>query len=263
MDHKLSLLAYVLHPARHLQHINKDLETAHSSNIATYAEELYERLLGGSAEDHSAVFKQTALYLGRQGAFKNIIPKYVDTKEDPSIFWSLMAQTTPHLAQLATHLSQVAVNSAAVERLFSSFLHIQTTRRHRLVHERVQKIAAIKAMLPAKPRSASKPAADQYLGAKPVTRAAKLTGQGAARQLADATADTKQQFVDGAEDMLVDAQQVDEAPASYWQQVNDDEADDAEYSAGTDSCVLAELFVDMPAFDLNLLFEDEIDPEAS
>ena len=212
---------------------------------------------------HAAVFKQTALYLGNQGAFKKSIPRYQDTSEDPSLFWCLMAQTAPQLSQLAIHLSQVAVNSAAVERLFSSFLNVQTKRRNRLVHERVQKIAAIKAMLPAKPRSASKPAGNQYLGARPVTRAAKLAGEAAAKQLADATAETEQQFLDGAEDLLVDADQVDEALASYCQQVYDDEADDSEYSAGTDSCVLAELFVDMPAFDLNLLFENEVDPDSS
>ncbi len=54
--------------------------------------------------------------------------------------------------------------------------------------------------------------------------------------------------------------------ASCSAQVSDDEEDDAEYAAqisGTKRCKLADLFVGMPAFDLNLLFEDEVDPEAS
>ena len=45
------------------------------------------------------------------------------------------------------------------------------------------------------------------MGARLVTRAAKLTDDAAAKQLAHATAGTEQQFVDGAEDLLVDAEQ--------------------------------------------------------
>jgi hypothetical protein len=72
--------------------------------------------------------------------------------------------------------------------------------------------------------------------------------------------------LDGAEDLVLEAQQVEDMVASYSAQVRDDEEDDAEYAAqisGTRRCKLADLFVGMPAFDLNLLFEDEVDPEAS
>lgn len=122
MEQKLFLLAYVLHPARMLQHMNPKLEFAYSCNIATYAGELYERLFSDStADDNSAVFKQVASYLSMKGTFANSIPKYTNSKEDPGTFWSLMKQSAPQLARLATHLSQVAVNSAVVD--------IQTKRR--------------------------------------------------------------------------------------------------------------------------------------
>ena len=166
MDHKLFLVAYVLHPARQLQHINQDLEFANANNIATYAEELYQRLLGGSAADHASVFKQTASYLGNQGAFKKSIPRYQDTSEDPSLFWGLMTQTAPQLAHLAIHLSQLAVNSAAVERLFSSFLNIQTKRRNRLVHERVQKIHCHQSNAASKAQISQQASRQSVLGGK-------------------------------------------------------------------------------------------------
>ena len=65
--------------------------------------------------------------------------------------------------------------------------------------------------------------------------------------------------------MVVEAEQVQGIVDDYCQQVSDDEADDAEYVVQSPStrCKLANLFVDMPAFDLELLFEDEVDPEAS
>ena len=266
MEQKLFLLAYVLHPARMLQHINPKLEFAYSCNIATYASELYERLFSDStADDSSEVFKQVACYLGKKGAFANSIPKYTNSKEDPGTFWSLMKQSAPQLARLATHLSQVAVNSAAVERLFSAFLNIQTKRRNKLVHERVHKIAAIKALLPVKPRPKKKPAGQQYLGRRPDTRGASLSVEAAQKQLTAASEKTEQQFLDGAEDMVEEAEQVQGLVDDYCQQVSDDEADDVDYVVQSSStrCKLADLFVDMPAFDMELLFEDEVDPEAS
>lgn len=133
------------------------------------------------------------------------------------------------------------------------------------MHARVQKIAAIKAMLPVKPRAARKPAGNQYLGSKAVTRAGSVTLEVAQKQQAAAAKETEQQFVDGAQDMLLEAQQVEDIVEGYCEQVGDDEADDAEYDCipGTKRCKLADLFVGMRGFDLNLLFEDEVDPEAS
>ena len=265
MDQKLFLTAYVLHPARMLQHINPQLEFAYANNIATFASQLYQRLFSGSDAEKGRLYRQMATYLASQGPFASSIPNYTDTKEDPSVFWSLMRQQSPELAKLAMHLASIAVNSAGVERLFSSFLNVQTKRRNQLVHQRVQKIASIKAMLPAKPRKKQKAAGAQYLGLRTVTRAAKLPAAAAKQLRNEATGQTEQQFVDGAQDMLTESQQVEDMVQRFCEQVDEDEEDDDEYSApilGLQRCLLADLFVDMPAFDLNLLFEDEIDPAA-
>ncbi|KAL3132547.1 hypothetical protein ABBQ32_009087 [Trebouxia sp. C0010 RCD-2024] len=120
-------------------------------------------------------------------------------------------------------------------------------------------------MLPARPRKKQKAAGAQYLGSKPVTRATKLPAAAAKQLQTEAAEQTEQQFVDGAQDMLTEAQQVEDMVQGFCEQVDDDEEDEDEYIApipGTTRCLLADLFVDMPAFDLNLLFEDEIDPAA-
>lgn len=46
------------------------------------------------------------------------------------------------------------------------------------------------------------------------------------------------------------------------QQVSDDDAEH-DFIAGPNRFRVAKLFVDMPEFDLELLFEDEVDPQAS
>ena len=96
-----------------------------------------------------------------------------------------------------------------------------------------------------------------------MTRATKLPAAAAKQLWTEAAGQTEQQFVDGAQGMLTEAEQVEDMVQRFCEQV--DEEDEDEYSApipGTTRCLLADLFVDMPAYDLNLLFEDEIDPTA-
>lgn len=261
MDQRLFLLAYALHPARQLQHINPKLAFAFSNNLAQYATELYERFFGSTEAEGTSIFNQMAEYLAKRGQFASSLPRFKDSKADPQTFWFLMQQSAPELTRLATHLFQIAVNSAAVERLFSDFSSIQTKRRNKFVHERVQKIAQIKATLPAKPRSDSKAPGNQYLSAKPSTRASKLSDADAQKQHEQAASQTKQQYVDGAADLLVAAEQVDEVLQDFQQQVDEDEADNDDYvDASTDEkCSIAALFVNMPKYDLDLLFEDDLE----
>ena len=162
INQRLFLLAYALHPARQL-HINPKLAFAFSRNLAQYATELYERFFGSAEEEGTSTFNQMAEYLAKRGQFARRPPRFKDPKADPQTFWFLMQQSAPELTRLAIHFFQITVNSAAVERLFSDFSSIQTRRRNKFVHERVQKIAQIKATLPAKPRSDSKAQGNQYL----------------------------------------------------------------------------------------------------
>jgi hypothetical protein len=67
--------------------------------------------------------------------------------------------------------------------------------------------------------------------------------------------------VDGPADLLVAAEQVDEVLQDFQQQVQEDEEDDDDYANTSSSkrCSIAELFIGMPEYDLNLLFEDDLE----
>lgn len=124
MDQKLFLVAYALHPARQRKHLNDKVEFAHQLNIATYATDLYERFFEASKEDVSQLFLQLADYFSKSGSFSMSLPRFTDPDKQSPTFWKFMCQSAPQLSKLALHLFQIAVNSAAVERLFSAFGNI-------------------------------------------------------------------------------------------------------------------------------------------
>ncbi|KAL0019336.1 hypothetical protein WJX77_007279 [Trebouxia sp. C0004] len=214
---------------------------------------------------------RVVLFKSKDGILKTIAKKEQRDKAAQILataktdhFWNglqqlLMAQSAPQLSKLAIYLFQIAVNSAAVESLFSAFGNIQTKRRNSIVHARVQKMAQIKATLPPKPRSASKAAGNRYLSAKASTRASKLSDADAQKQQDQATNRTEQQYVDGPADLLVEAQQLDQVVQEFKEQAV--EADDADYANAPAAarCSIAALFVDMPEYDLNLLVEDDLE----
>ena len=80
------------------------------------------------------------------------------------------------------------------------------------------------------------------------------------------------EYVDGPQDLILQEEQVTDIVNEYDSQLRDDEEDDDEYDdiapdldpedleeiPVANKCNLADLFVDMPAFDLKLLFEDDL-----
>ncbi len=68
--------------------------------------------------------------------------------------------------------------------------------------------------------------------------------------------------MDDSSDLLLDAGQVKVIIKEYQQQIDDDAEDDADYEhiPAADRCTLEDLFCDMPPFDLNMLFDDEVAP---
>ena len=65
----------------------------------------------------------------------------------------------------------------------------------------------------------------------------------------------------GPADLLVAAEQVDEVLQDFQQQVEEDKEDDDDYedTSTAERCSIAALFVDMPKYDLDLLFEDDLE----
>lgn len=109
-----------------------------------------------------------------------------------------------------------------------------------------------------------------------VTRASAVRQETAAAETMEAEAQTQHEYIEGPEDLLVELEQVDSLVEMYSKQLSEDAADADEYlntpvaelgeedeendappSERPKRCKLADLFVDMPPFDLELLFEDD------
>ncbi len=63
---------------------------------------------------------------------------------------------------------------------------------------------------------------------------------------------------DGADDLMVAGEQVTEVMAEYNMQLSEDAKDDADFQPNPNRVPLAVLFVNMPEFDVNLLFDEVI-----
>ncbi|DBA79950.1 TPA: hypothetical protein ACH3X1_008155 [Trebouxia sp. C0004] len=72
-------------------------------------------------------------------------------------------------------------------------------------------------------------------------------------ELAAVTRQNDSEYVDGADDL---SQQVTEVMAEYQMQLSEDAKDDADFQTNPDNTPLAELFVGMPEFDVDLLFDE-------
>lgn len=172
-----------------------------------------------------------------------------------------MTSSAPELCRLALHLFQISVNSAAVERLFSLFGNFQTKRRNRFVHDRLQKIAKVKSMLPPKPKQAkAEPPGTQYLTLRSSAEVAAAKAEADAAQLAKVTQETDREYVDSAEDLIVSADQVHEVVQEFLEEVAEDARDDEEYQPSGDRITLVKMFLHetLPQFDMEVLFQDDI-----
>ncbi|KAL3141785.1 hypothetical protein ABBQ32_004459 [Trebouxia sp. C0010 RCD-2024] len=133
--------------------------------------------------------------------------------------------------------------------------------RNAFVHERLQEFAKVRSMLPPKPKQEkAKRAANQYSGVHSATQQAAAKAEAACAEAAQATKDMADQFVDGEEDLLVFEQQVADVAQELTEQVDEDAADDQEYHACFDRITLGNMFLfnTLPAFNLEMLFEDDI-----
>ena len=246
MEQKLFIVAFALHPARHMQHFDTERqEFVHGVHIASYATELYQRFFQPADNAQlDQIFQQMASYIAKTDSFSASLPRYTDTSLDPITFWKLMSSSAPQLAKLAIHLFQIAVNSAAVERLFSTFGNMQTKRRNAFVHERLRSLPKSGACRHPKPKKEKdKPAGNQYLGLRSVAQQAAAAAEAAVVEAAQATQDMADQFVDGVEDLLVSEHQVADVFDELTEQVDEDAADDVMYHASHDRISLGNMFL--------------------
>jgi len=81
-----------------------------------------------------------------------------------------------------------------------------------------------------------------------LTRAAQQSEEAKQKALAAATEKTQEQYLDGPQDLLLDAEQVTEVVQEYEDEVKQDEGDDHDYAEqqGADCCKVAGLLTCLP-----------------
>ncbi|KAL3159072.1 hypothetical protein ABBQ32_011070 [Trebouxia sp. C0010 RCD-2024] len=237
---------------------------------------LYHKRFFGPLEaaDRQKLYSDTARYLAGKGIFSTALPNFTDPKDNPEEFWDLVQQSAPELAWLAVHMFQMPVNSAAVE-ILCLWQRPEQAQKPVCARQGSEDCPALKSMLPPKARSEKQQTGKEYLSAS-VTRASAVRQETAAAETMEAGALTQHEYIEGPEDLLVEPEQVDSLVEMYSKQLREDAADDDEYlntpvaELGEEDeendappterpkrCKLADLFVGMPLFDLEMLFEDD------
>lgn len=106
MEQKLFIVAFVLHPARHMKHFDTELQQfVHGVQVASYATDLYQRFFqpADNAElDHT--FLQMASYIAKTDSFSASLQRYSDTALHPITFLKLMSLSAPRSPKLASHM---------------------------------------------------------------------------------------------------------------------------------------------------------------
>ena len=100
--------------------------------------------------------------------------------------------------------------------------------------------------------TSKQPAGNQYLSTRSAARDAETSNA----ELAAVTRQNDSEYVDGADDLMVTGEQVTEVMAEYKMQLSEDAKDDADCQPNRNKTPLADLFVGMPEFDVNLLFDE-------
>lgn len=137
-DQSLYLLAYVLNP--HFKIAGLSVGADHSLTwykLALLASETYKRLFGESATN---MFKEFQQYSNSSGPFAEEVVNEMlpDLHADPSDFYGMIEADFPAISKLALRLFAILVNSACVERDFSSFKELQQGRKCRTSNATVQ-----------------------------------------------------------------------------------------------------------------------------
>jgi len=125
-EQPLLLLSFVLHPKYRLSKFSNSLNLSYTyfgQWLGYYYQVWFEKL-------PTSILRE---YLSYQ---REVFPfdhnTYIQFNENIIDFWESAKGMAPELSQLALHLFSICVNSASVERLWSSMGFLHTKRRNRL-----------------------------------------------------------------------------------------------------------------------------------
>jgi hypothetical protein len=124
-EQPLLLLSILLHPSYRMQMFNPDLE---SINYVTLSKFLVYYYKAWEKKKPMKILTEFELYRSKKFPFDN---ETVDQfKDDILGFWNFASLNSKELGIVATKIFSITVNSASVERLFSTMGFLHTSRRN-------------------------------------------------------------------------------------------------------------------------------------
>ncbi|CAB4401332.1 unnamed protein product [Rhizophagus irregularis] len=139
-EQPLLLLSLLLHPKYRLIKFNPDLELINFATMGTWLSYYYK----------AWTFKKPTKLLAQFESYQVKKPPFDDETfeqfdDDILAYWYYCSTTCNELGLIATNIFSICVNSASVERLFSSIGFLHTPRRNKLKHEKVVAMAQLRA----------------------------------------------------------------------------------------------------------------------
>lgn len=126
-EQPLLLLSFVLHPKYRLSKFSSNISNLSYTHFGQWLGYYYQVWF---SELPKSILREYLSYQREIYPFDN--NTYSQFNENIIDFWESAKGFAPELSQLALHLFSICVNSASVERLWSSMGFLHTKRRNRL-----------------------------------------------------------------------------------------------------------------------------------
>ncbi|KAJ3279752.1 hypothetical protein HK104_001181 [Borealophlyctis nickersoniae] len=161
-DQALYVLTYVLHPARHMRHLNEAEPTLQPHLLAQQAARYYEQLL---QEKPDGLLGDFAKYLHKHAPFNPEVFEDKELTKDPVLFWEMFKSAAPSIAVLALRLFAVSLDAGVLEQVFHEIDHVHDCRT--LHHDKLAALVRVKSQLAADQQSAGSAHRNSIPGVSP------------------------------------------------------------------------------------------------
>lgn len=126
-EHPLLILSIVLHPQYKLEKFRATNNNLTWTHIGQWLKYYYQAFFNTRS---SSIIAEMISYKQEQDPYDS--ETFLQFKENLINYWDYTAGIGPELAKVAIHIHGICVNSASVERLWSSMGFLHTNKRNRL-----------------------------------------------------------------------------------------------------------------------------------